>query len=254
MSRIENENTQQSQQKSMSLWRMLLKPQILKPLVIVNIFNLLQVFSGTYIVVFYAVDIIQHMGDSSIDKFLAAVLTSGVRFLFSIVASALLAVVGRRPLSLVSGVGTAATAIALGTFMYVHVPDSAGSIPAVLVLLYVAANTVGFMILPGVMLGELYPAKVRGLAGGLTFMVFHLALFGTTKMFPVIKHAVGLHGVFWIFGVWSLIACVFLYLTLPETKGRTLNQIEDYFLEKNVLWITRDKEWERKNLRENQTA
>lgn len=238
----------------MSLWRMLLKPQILKPLVIVNIFNLLQVFSGTYIVVFYAVDIIQHMGDSSIDKFLAAVLTSGVRFLFSIVASALLAVVGRRPLSLVSGVGTAATAIALGTFMYVHVPDSAGSIPAVLVLLYVAANTVGFMILPGVMLGELYPAKVRGLAGGLTFMVFHLALFGTTKMFPVIKHAVGLHGVFWIFGVWSLIACVFLYLTLPETKGRTLNQIEDYFLEKNVLWITRDKEWERKNLRENQTA
>lgn len=108
-------------------------------------------------------------------------------------------------------------------------------------MVYIAANTVGFMILPGVMLGELLPARVRGVAGGLTFMVFHALLFGTAKLFPLAKDSVGVHGIFWIFGGSSLVASMFLYLVLPETKGVTLGQIEDYFSEKNVLWVTRDK-------------
>lgn len=232
---------------------MLLAPQVLKPLLIINVFNVMQVMSGTYIVVFYAVDVIAGMGDNLFDTFLAAVLTSGVRFIFTVIASVLLAIIGRRPLALISGIGTAVFAIAIGTFIYLF-SGQASYIPAVLVLLYVAANTIGFMILPGVMLGELYPVRVRGLAGGLTFMVFHITIFTTIKMFPFMKHELGTHGVFWLFGGTSVIACVFLYLMLPETKGRTLGQIEDYFLVKNVLWITRDKEWERKNLKENQTV
>lgn len=226
---------------------------MLKPLIIINVFNMMQVMSGTYIVVFYAVDLISGIGDNLFDTFLAAVLTSGVRFIFTIIASILLAIIGRRTLALISGIGTAVSAIAIGTFIYLS-NGQASYIPAALILLYVAANTVGFMILPGVMLGELYPVRVRGLAGGLTFMLFNLAVFGTIKMFPLMKHGLGIHGVFWLFGGTSVIACVFLYLMLPETKGRTLGQIEDYFLVKNLLWITRDKEWERKNLKENQTV
>lgn len=213
----------------------------------------MQVASGTYIVVFYAVDLISGIGDSLINTFLAAVLTSGVRFIFTIIASILLAIIGRRTLALASGIGTAVSALALGSYLY-NSNSEASYIPAALVLLYVATNTLGLMILPGVMLGELYPSRVRGLAGGLTFMIFNIAVFGTTKMFPLIRHGLDVHGIFWLFGGCSLIACVFLYLMLPETKGRTLGQIEDYFLEKNVLWITRDKEWERKNMKENQTA
>lgn len=102
------------------------------------------------------------------------------------------------------------------------------------------------MILPGVMLGELLPSRVRGLAGGVTFMLFNFLLFGTAKVFPFAKAQMGIHGVFWFFGAVSLLASVFLFLTLPETKGVTLSRIEDYFAEKNFLWARRSEQWEGK--------
>ncbi|XP_044271366.1 facilitated trehalose transporter Tret1 [Tribolium madens] len=220
------------------------RPEVIKPFIIINVFNIMQIFSGTYIIVFYAVDILGHI-NNQMDHFMTAVLTAGVRFIFSLVASALLALIGRRALALTSGLGTAISALCLGTFLYPRdnctISDSGGYFPALCVLLYVATNTVGFMILPGVMLGELFPAKVRGLAGGLTFMIFNFVLFATAKAFPVMKNGVGVHGVFWIFGGTALVASVFLYFMLPETKGKTLSQIEDYFQEGNVTWVTRKK-------------
>lgn len=236
--------------------KLFLQPQVLKPFIIINVFNFMQTLSGTYLVVFYAVDIIAHISED-IDSFLAAVITAGIRFLFSIVSSILLAVIGRRVLALGSGIGSAVSALGLGSYMYYcdyYEIEYSVEIPAVCLILYVATNTVGLMILPGIMLGELYPARVRGIAGGLTFMFFNLTLFFAAKTFPFIKRSIGIHGVFWVFGGSSLVACLFLYLFLPETKGRTLSQIEDYFLEKNVMWVTRDKEWERKNLRKRPSA
>lgn len=157
--------------------------------------------------------------------------------------------IGRRTLALGSGLATAVSAICLGTFLYLQEDCSSSSyISALFTFLYVATNTLGFMILPGVMLGELLPSRVRGMAGGLTFMLFNFLLFGTAKLFPFAKTQMGIHGVFWLFGAVSLLASVFLFLTLPETKGVTLSEIEDYFSEKNFLWINRSEKWE-KNVR-----
>ncbi|EFA10509.1 facilitated trehalose transporter Tret1 [Tribolium castaneum] len=241
--RIEKE--QKIGKTATSTGNVIFRPEVIKPFIIINLFNVMQIFSGTYIIVFYAVDILSHINNQNLDHFMAAVLTAGVRFIFSIVASALLALIGRRALALTSGLGTTISALCLGTFLYPRdncaVSDSGGYFAALCVLLYVATNTVGFMILPGVMLGELFPAKVRGLAGGLTFMVFNFVLFATAKAFPVVKNVVGVHGVFWIFGGSGLFASIFLYLMLPETKGKTLSQIEDYFQEGNVTWVARRK-------------
>lgn len=72
-------------------------------------------------------------------------------------------------------------------------------------------------------------------------MLFNLVLFATAKVFPLAKTQIGVHGVFWGFGAVALVASVFLFLTLPETKGVTLSEIEDYFAEKNFLWVGRVK-------------
>lgn len=219
----------------------LLQPEVMKPLLIINAFNMLQILSGTYLIVFYAVDILQNIkGTEHLDHFVIAVLTACVRFIFSIAASVLLTVIGRRMLAITSGLGTALSTLFLAVLLYQNcrVPDYG---PAILILIYVATNTLGFMILPGVMLSELLPAKARGVASGFTFMLFNFALFGVAKIFPFVKNSLGVSGVFWVFALVGIIASIFLYLTLPETKGKTLSEIEDYFQQSGFLWIGRKK-------------
>lgn len=221
--------------------------EVIKPLIIINIFNVLQILSGTYLIVFYAVDILKYVqGGETFDHFLIAVLTACVRFIFSVVASLLLALIGRRTLAIISGLGSSVSTVWLAIILHQSC-NNMNYIPALLVLVYVATNTMGFMILPGVMLGELFPAKIRGTAGGITFMVFNFLLFGVAKIFPYVKNLLGVSGVFWIFGASSMAATLFLYLTLPETKSKSLSEIEDYFHQKGFMWISRDRHWERKN-------
>lgn len=244
ISRTEKE--QQGNMANDSVWKALFEPAVLKPFLILNLFNIMQILSGTYLVVFYAVDILSTIDgeNGEIDTFLAAVLTACVRFIFTILASVLLCIIGRRTLALTSGLGTAITALCLGTFLYLHSPScttSSGHFAAICILAYVAANTVGFLILPGVLLGELYPTKIRGFAGGLTFTTFNLVLFAVAKLFPLLKNALGVHGVFWVFGGSSLLASGFLGAILPETQGKSLNEIEDYFNEDHILWMRRRK-------------
>lgn len=247
--RFENETQTQKKISTATL----LHPGVIKPLVIINVFNVLQILSGTYLIVFYAVDILQNIqGGKNIDHFLIAVLTACVRFIFSVAASILLTVIGRRTLALTSGLGTALSTLFLAVLLFQNcqVPDYG---PALLVLIYVATNTMGFMILPGVMLSELFPAKIRGVAGGFTFMIFNFALFAVAKMFPFVNNSVGVSGVFWIFAAVGTIASIFLYLTLPETKGQTLSQIEDYFQQPGLLWIGKKISCEEKRCQPSET-
>ncbi|KAK4875499.1 hypothetical protein RN001_011921 [Aquatica leii] len=225
------------EQHPQSTWRTFCTPQVLKPFMIVNIFGLFQSLCGVYLIVFYAVEIISTMGNE-MNEFLAAVLTAGVRFVFTIVASILLAFVGRRTISLISAIGTSLTAFCLALLLYSECYSKTYFVTVIL-LLYVATNTIGFLVLPGVLVGELFPTKIRGLAGSLTFTNFNLTIFGVTKIFPYMKALLDIHGFFLLFGVFSFIASIFLYLTLPETKNKSLNEIEDYFLQENILWITR---------------
>jgi hypothetical protein len=91
------------------------------------------------------------------------------------------------------------------------------------------------------MVGEILRSKIRCVGGAYIFTTNDIGMFFATKVFPSVVKAVGIHGLFWIFGVSSLLCSLFLYLMLPETKGRSLVQIEEYFLQPNVLWLTRKK-------------
>ncbi|KAL3269227.1 hypothetical protein HHI36_008308 [Cryptolaemus montrouzieri] len=237
---MERMDADQKKESMNNVWKTLLQPEVLKPFIIMNVFNLLQILSGTYLVVFYAVDILKQIKSLSFDHFLAAVWTAIARFIFTILAIILLGVVGRRSLALSSGIGTSITALFFASFEYLSCQQGE-YFAAFSILLYVAINTVGFMILPGVLIGELFPAKIRGFAGGLTFMIFHFAMFVSAKIFPLIKQTIGVYGVFCMFGISSILASIFLYLMLPETKGKSLGDIEDYFQQKNILWVTRKK-------------
>ncbi|PZC79534.1 hypothetical protein B5X24_HaOG216199 [Helicoverpa armigera] len=211
---------------------------VLKPLLLINAFNILQILSGSYVVIFYAVDIVKDSG-GALQPTMAANASALVRLAVTVIACILLLRITRRALVLVSGIGTAVCTLALAALLS-QGPGS-GVTPPALILGYVAFNTLGFFLLPGLMIGELLPTKVRGLCGGYIFCLFNSVLFGFTKLYPVMKNSIGIAGVFGLFGASSLLATVVLFLLLPETKGKSLLQIEQYYQKPNILWISRKK-------------
>jgi hypothetical protein len=244
VARVDSERTSQEQTANASFWNTFCTPQILKPILIVVVFCLIQIVCGTYLVIFYAVNLISDTGNAAdtIDPFLVAVLTALCRLVFITAACFLLFWVGRRPLAIISGLGSSAAALGVGTFIYCSYPVSEQTetwIVTGVILAYVATNTIGFFVLPGIAIGELLPVRIRGYCGGYIFAVFNLSLFFIAKVFPSMLNEIGSHGAFWMFGVTSLLGTLFLYLFYPETKGKTLEEIEDYFAESNVMWLTR---------------
>ncbi|XP_055596999.1 facilitated trehalose transporter Tret1 [Uranotaenia lowii] len=242
---IERSQKEALEDAGRSNWKALTEIALIKPLIIINGFHVLQILSGTYLVVFYAVDIISDMGGSDINMMQAAVLTAVVRLAFTFVYCFLLLVMPRRMMIIGSGLGSGISCLAIAIFMYIRL-DAIKTpmdtyVAAVFILIYIGANT-GFMTMPGIMIGELLPAKIRGQIAGYLFTIFNLFLFGVAKGFPYVKETLKTQGLFLVFGFASFGASILLYLMLPETKGRTLHEIEDYFQQKNWFWITRRRE------------
>jgi hypothetical protein len=227
-------------------WKQYLKPQVYKPFNIIHIFNIMQIVCGTHLFIYYSVDIISGLNrDGSLNIKLTTILISTVRVVFMAVSCIMSVWIGRRTICISSGLGSGISAVLIGIFVYMQ--NIQTWIIIGLVLIYVAFNTYGYFVTPPIMVGEILPSKIRCLAGAYIYTMNDIGMFCATKAFPSVVRAVGTHGIFWIFGVSSLLCSLYLYLLLPETKGRSLVQIEEYFLQPNVLWLTRNKRWETSN-------
>ncbi|CAO1308923.1 unnamed protein product [Diamesa hyperborea] len=243
---IENEKSNRNH-KSQSILSIIQQPSVLKPLILINVFNVLQILSGTYLIVFYAVDIITEIcnfGDSmDISTMQSAVITALIRLLLTIVYCYLLLKCGRRSLYLTSCFCSGISSLVLAVFLYIK-GDSPKSLNDLLfigtvLLLYISFNT-ACMLIPGIMVGELLPLQVRHWSG-MIFTVFNLMMFGIAKLFPIIKYWIRSRGLFVVFGISSLLASLLFYFLLPETKNRTLKDIEEYYQQQNWLWQRRTK-------------
>lgn len=241
-------------------WRMFCRPEVKRPFSIVMTFAILQILSGSYIVIFYAVEFVSiatgNDNQNSASTVTIAVMTAFTRFIVSILVSVLLFFIGRRTLGILSGIGTAFASLFIVSYLYckqykvvlwgcdldISHSGSSGFTIACLIILYVAMNTLGIFSLPMLLMAETLPANVRGIVSGFTVMLVNIFIFGTTKMYPYTKSIVGPIGIFAWFSSISIIIALYIYLYLPETKDRSLIEIEFYFSTgRNHLWITRDK-------------
>ncbi|KAH8390424.1 hypothetical protein KR200_011959, partial [Drosophila serrata] len=215
----------------------------IKPLVIVIIFSLLQMFSGTFIVIFYAIDIISEFG-ADFDTKQAAIWTAAVRVICCMAFCVVLIFVRRRRIMMISGIGSGAFCLALSAYMYARVGEPKMSydllVAGCCLLGYIVFNT-ALMVMPGIMLGELFPARIRGRTAGGVFASMNVVLFIFAKGFPALQAFLKMRGVFLVFGISSFLLTIFMCLFQPETKGRSLDHIEDYFNGDNWLWFRRDR-------------
>lgn len=105
-------------------------------------------------------------------------------------------------------------------------------VPLLCIGTHVGASMIGFLTLPWVMTSELYPLRFRGSLGGLTTSIVQILTFATIKTYPDLNAIVGLEITMWIFSVAGVLGAIFALTILPETRGRSLDEIEMKFSSK----------------------
>ncbi|KAG8222811.1 hypothetical protein J437_LFUL005017 [Ladona fulva] len=113
-------------------------------------------------------------------------------------------------------------------------------IPAICMLLYVCVSMTGLLAIPWTLTAELFPTEVRGLAHSLTLTLVNLLLFASLHLYPHMLDEFGAYGVLWFFSAVSAAAAIFVYFFLPETRNKTLSEIEEYF-HKNTIYTLSSK-------------
>lgn len=222
------------------------EPVVYKPLITLIFIFIFQQISGAYVIIFYAIELFKKIGghfQNGIDEFVALVLLGVIRFVMSIISALISKKVGRRKLMFISSVGMCITSLAAGLYMYLTlIPEqeyeklnitndiSDDNIPLYCVLGYVCFSSLGVLVIPWTLIGELLPVKVRGKLGGFLVSFAYVLMFVVVKMFPYLLNALSLQYLFYMMSVISLFSFAFFYFFLPETLGKSFADIEKYFL------------------------
>jgi SP family galactose:H+ symporter-like MFS transporter len=222
---------QQSAQKQKASWSELLTP-LVRPAMIVGVgLAIAQQVTGINTVIYYAPTIFKFAGFSSSSvAILASVGVGAVNLILTLVAMQLIDRVGRRPLLLVSLSGMSVSLIILGLAFKLHGLASAlGWIAVTSLMSYVGFFAVGLGPVFWLILSEIYPLRVRGRAmsvGTIANWGFNLIVALT---FLSLTRGIGKPATFWLYGAVSVAAWIFAYFLVPETKGKTLEQIEAHW-------------------------
>jgi sugar porter (SP) family MFS transporter len=195
-----------------------------KIVLIGTIIAALQQITGINAVIMFAPEIFQASGSAKMDSMAQAMIVGFVNFLMTIVALWLVDKKGRKTLLLWGAVGMIASLAYLSLEFSKAVPNGTGVLIALLV--YISFFAASFAPVMWVIISEIYPNRIKGVAMSFSTAVSWLCTFLTVYFAPVIQGSLGLNYLFGIFGVFSILAFVFVKIWIPETKGKSLEQIE----------------------------
>lgn len=183
-----------------------------------------QQITGINAVIMFSPEIFQAAGSAKGDSMMQAMIVGLVNFLMTIVALWLVDKKGRKTLLLWGAVGMIISLAYLTLEFAKPIQNGIGVMVAL--LLYISFFAASFAPVMWVIISEIYPNRIKGLAMSFSTAVSWLCTFLTVYFAPVIQGSLGLHYLFGIFGVFSIIAFVFVKIWIPETKGKSLEQIE----------------------------
>jgi SP family galactose:H+ symporter-like MFS transporter len=207
-------------------WKTLLSP-VIRPAFVVGIgLFLLQQLSGINAVIYYAPTVFKEAGfDSGSTQIMATIGVGVVNVLMTLVGMVLIDRIGRRKLLYI---GFAGTAVSLG-MIAIGAATGAQSLDILAIIgltLYIAAFAASLGPLPWVMMAEIFPLHVRGLAMSVTSLANWGFNFLVVFSFPVLVSWIGLGGVFGIYALVCVAGLVFTWARVPETSGVSLEAIE----------------------------
>jgi len=188
----------------------------------------LQQITGINVVIYYAPEIFKSAGLAATDALNDTVIVGITNIVFTLVAIWIVDKAGRKPLLLIAaaGMGIALTLLG-GAFIY---QKFEGPWVLLFVLAYVGSFSVAMGPVVWVVMAEIFPTKIRGRAMSIATVCLWIANFGVTQFFPVMNRQLG-GAVFFVYAVMCVIAFFFILAFLPETKGKTLEEIERRWVE-----------------------
>lgn len=217
-------------------WSDLVAPGVRLPLLLGVGLAILQQATGINTVIYYAPTIFQFAGLAEATASIAATVGIGVvNVLVTLIAIWLVDRAGRRPLLLWSLAGMGIAMLILGVGFALEdsgagvAAVSLGQITAISLIIYVAAFALGLGPIFWLLIAEIYPLSVRGLAMSLATVTNWTANFIIAVTFLSLVDLIGESGVFLLYALIALFAWIFIFKLVPETKGLSLEQIEAYF-------------------------
>ncbi|WP_049892706.1 sugar porter family MFS transporter [Natronococcus jeotgali] len=208
-----------------------------RPMLIVGVgLALFQQVTGINTVMYYAPTILESTGFQDTASLLATVGIGVVNVVMTVVAVLLIDRTGRRPL-LLAGLGgmTVMLGILGAVFFLPGLSGGLGWLATGSLMLYVAFFAIGLGPVFWLMISEIYPMEIRGTAMGVVTVLNWAGNLLVSLTFLRLVDVFGQSGTFWLYGVLTLLALVFCYQLVPETKGRSLEEIEDDLREKALV-------------------
>ncbi len=180
--------------------------------------------TGINAIIYYAPEIFKSVGfgaESALQQTVVIGLTNTV---FTFVAIWLIDKAGRKTLLQWGVSGMIVCLLGMGAAFYFD--WSSGPLLLVFILGYIASFASSLGPIPWVLISEIFPTKNRGLAMSLSIVLLWLAVVAVTQFFPILLEKIGGAFTFWIFMINAIILLVFVWRVVPETKQKTLEEIE----------------------------
>lgn len=199
----------------------------LRPLMMVGlILAAAQQLIGVNTVVYYSATILHRTGLNASDSVLQAVSVGITNVVFTVIAVLLIDRVGRRPLLLIGTVTATAALVGLGLWFALDSWQQIGWLALAFLLLFMAGFAIGLGPVFWLMISEIYPLAVRSKAMSIATVTNWMANFAVSYFFLQLIGSVGEPGTFWIYAGFGVLAFGYFLWRLPETKNRSLEQIE----------------------------
>jgi major inositol transporter-like SP family MFS transporter len=230
MAEVEELAAQEAEARRARISDLLAAPWLRKVLFIGIGLAVAQQLTGINSIMYYGTQVLTESGFSGSTALIANVGSGIIAVLAMVVALRVINRFGRRSMLIFGFTGTTVFHLLIGLSSLV-LPE--GTVRAVVVLVFVICfvgtmqGTIGPLV--WLMLSEIFPLKLRGVGMGLTVLILWLTNFAVSTLFPIVVSATGISTTFFIFAVLNALALVFAITKVPETNGRSLEQLEEDF-------------------------
>ncbi|TKG96373.1 D-xylose transporter XylE [Puteibacter caeruleilacunae] len=198
-------------------------------IVIGILLSVFQQFVGINVVLYYAPEIFKNMGSGTDTALLQTIIVGFINLTFTVIAIFTVDRFGRKPLQIIGALGMAISMIALGFTFFLQ---QMGIGALVFMLTYVASFAMSWGPVTWVLLSEIFPNRIRGRAMAVAVAAQWISNYLVSWTFPMMDKSSLLNNLFhhgfayWIYGIMGLLAALFVWKMVPETKGKSLEEME----------------------------